>query len=69
MTDADNLDVAADLAESERLFSIAAHAARAITPIPLCDECRERCVHVTPKGLRWRLCAPCGEELIRSRKA
>lgn len=67
MTDADNLDVAADLAEAERAFSVALHAQRAITPIPVCDECCERPVHVTEKNVRWRLCKPCGDELIGSK--
>lgn len=64
---ADYLDQAADRTEDERAFLVAQHARRAITPIPLCDECCERLVHVTPKGLRWRLCAPCGEELLKEK--
>lgn len=61
---ADELDLAADRAELERSFSIAAHARRAITPIPLCTECDERHVHVTTKGVRWKYCAPCAEDVL-----
>lgn len=59
----DDLDIAADRAELERAHLIAAHARRTQSPIPLCEECDERHVHVTAKGLRWRYCAPCGEAI------
>jgi hypothetical protein len=60
---ADELDLAADRAELERASLVAAHARRAITPIPVCEECDERHVHVTGTGLRWRYCAPCAFDL------
>lgn len=60
---ADDLDRAADIAEAERAFAEARHRARASSPIPLCEECGERHVHVATNGLRWRYCAPCAFEL------
>lgn len=60
----DDLDVAADRAELERVHLIAAHAARTRSPIPICQECDERRVHVTATGLRWRFCAPCAEDVL-----
>jgi len=35
----------------------------AATPIPMCEECREREVHVTAMGTRFRYCPDCTYDL------
>lgn len=37
----------------------------AITPLPLCEECREKYVHVTALGTRFRYCGGCTYDLTR----
>lgn len=59
----------ADQAEAvealERAAALARHAARSREPVPCCESCEEKPVHVTASGTRWRYCTDCAEEHLR----
>jgi hypothetical protein len=60
----DFADAASDAETYHLELALRQQANRAsITPLPLCEECREKYVHVTALGTRFRYCDGCTYDL------
>lgn len=60
----DFCDSASDAETYHLELALRQQANRAIsTPLPLCEECREKYVHVTALGTRFRYCGGCTYDL------
>lgn len=60
----DFADQGSEAADYHLELALRQQANRAIsTPLPLCEECREKYVHVTALGTRFRYCDGCTYDL------
>lgn len=60
----DFADAASDAETYHLELALRQQANRATsTPLPLCEECREKYVHVTALGTRFRYCGGCTYDL------
>lgn len=60
----DFADMGSEAADYHLELALRQQANRAATtPLPLCEECREKYVHVTALGTRFRYCGGCTYDL------
>jgi hypothetical protein len=65
----DDADQAQAIETLERQAALSRHAARRNEPVPTCEACEEKPVHVTASGTRWRFCVDCADEHLRRNQA
>lgn len=59
----DFCDAASDLSDYHLALSLRQHANRKPEPLPICEECESKTVHIFASGVNARYCFDCIEEL------